>query len=134
MLHIAKFTFNPFQENTYLVHDGQDAILIDPGCWDALERHELEQFITNNGLRPVKLVLTHAHIDHVLGNAWAHSRYGLLPEVHAADLPLLEGAERVASMYGISYEPSPMPERFLEPGTPVELNGHKLEVLFVPGH
>lgn len=134
MLHIAKFTFNPFQENTYVLHDGRDAVLIDPGCWDALEQRELEQFLTENGLEPVRLVLTHAHIDHVLGNAWAHRRYGLLPEVHLADLPLLEGAERVASMYGISYDPSPMPERFLTPGVPVELNGHQLDVLFVPGH
>lgn len=134
MLHIATFTFNPFQENTYVIHDGRDAILVDPGCWDALEQKELEQFLTHNGLRPVRLVLTHAHIDHVLGNAWAHRLYGLLPEVHAADLPLLEGAERVAAMYGISYEPSPMPDRFLEPGVPVELNGRTLDVLFVPGH
>lgn len=134
MLHIASFTFNPFQENTYVVHDGRDAMIVDPGCWDALEQRELDDFIVKNGLRPVRLLLTHAHIDHVLGNAWVHRRYGLLPELHAADLPLLEGAERVAAMYGISYEPSPMPERFLEPGKPVQLNDEVLDVLFVPGH
>ena len=44
MLSVAKFTFNPFQENTYVVHNGNEAILIDPGCWNAAEEHELETY------------------------------------------------------------------------------------------
>lgn len=134
MLHIAKFTFNPFQENTYVVHDGSDAILIDPGCWNVTEQHELEQYIEENGLTPKKLVLTHAHIDHILGNSWVHSRYGLLPEMHKADLPLLRNGPKQASMFGVPLDPSPEPTHFIEEGDVITLEGHDLHVLFVPGH
>jgi len=134
MLHIAKFTFNPFQENTYVVHDGSDAILIDPGCWNVTEQHELEQYIEENGLTPKKLVLTHAHIDHILGNSWVHSRYGLLPEMHKADLPLLRNGPKQASMFGVPLDPSPEPTHFIEEGDVITLGGRDLHVLFVPGH
>lgn len=134
MLHIAKFTFNPFQENTYVIHDGTDAILIDPGCWNGPEQHELEQYLTENGLTPKKLVLTHAHIDHILGNSWVHSRYGLLPEMHKADLPLLRNGPKQASMFGVPLDPSPEPTHFIEEGDVIKLGGHYLHVLFVPGH
>ena len=87
MLNVAAFTFNPFQENTYVLHDGKQAILVDPGCSNSAEERELEGWLAENGLEPVRLVLTHAHIDHVLGCAWAHERYALLPELHRDDLP-----------------------------------------------
>ncbi|HMC97116.1 MAG TPA: MBL fold metallo-hydrolase [Flavobacteriales bacterium] len=134
MLNVAKFTFNPFQENTYVLHDGSQAMVIDPGCWNASEEHELETYLTDNALTPVRLVLTHAHIDHILGNAWAHNRYGLLPEMHAADLPLLRGGPRQASLYGVHLDPSPEPEHFIAEGDTLSLGDHALKILFVPGH
>ena len=48
MLHIARFTFNPFQENTYVLHEGQEAIVEDPGCWNPSEQRELEDNLTQN--------------------------------------------------------------------------------------
>lgn len=134
VLRIATFTFNPFQENTFLVHDGEQAIVIDPGCWNAGEEHELEQHLALNGLTPVRLVLTHAHIDHVFGCSWMHKRYGLLPEMHRDDLELLRHAPDVGRMYGVHCEPSPEPEVFLSGGDAIELGGVLINVLFVPGH
>ncbi|MDX9751322.1 MAG: MBL fold metallo-hydrolase [Flavobacteriales bacterium] len=134
MLHILRHTFNPFQENTYVVHDGGEAILIDPGCWNTDEETTLARSLDDAGLTPVKLVLTHAHIDHVLGNAAMHQRYGLRPWMHRNDLPLLEAAPRQGHVYGIPCEPSPGPEGFLDEGDTVELSGGRMEVLFVPGH
>ena len=134
MLSVAVFTFNPFQENTYVVHDGSQAILFDPGCWNTAEERELEAWFRDNALTPVRLVLTHAHIDHVFGCAWAHKTYGLLPELHRADLVLLKAAPRQGQMYGVHCEPSPEPEHFIEPGDTVALGSDELKVLFVPGH
>jgi len=134
MIRIAGQVFNPFQENTWVLHDGSEAILVDPGCWNAGEERALERYLDVNGLTPVRLVLTHAHIDHVLGCAWAHRRYGLVPEMHRADLPLLEAAPRQGHLYSVPCEPSPAPGRFLEAGDTVVLGAHELEVLFVPGH
>ncbi len=134
MLSVAVFTFNPFQENTFVLHDGKHAILVDPGCWNTTEERELEGWFTENAIEPVRLVLTHAHIDHVFGCAWAHRRYGLLPELHRADLPLLQAAPRQGQLYGVHCEPAPEPSTFLEPGTDLLLGTEKLRILFVPGH
>ena len=70
MMHIARFTFNPFAENTYVLYDetGECAI-IDPGCYDDKEREELTAFIRDKSLIPVKLLNTHGHIDHAGGAA-----------------------------------------------------------------
>ncbi|MBK6829764.1 MAG: MBL fold metallo-hydrolase [Flavobacteriales bacterium] len=134
MLSVAQFTFNPFQENTYVVHDGSQAILFDPGCWNTTEERELEAWFRDNALTPVRLVLTHAHIDHVFGCAWAHKTYRLLPELHRADLVLLKAAPRQGHLYGVHCEPCPEPEHFIAPGDTIALGSEELKVLFVPGH
>jgi len=134
MLSVAKFTFNPFQENTYVMHNGVHAILVDPGCWNTSEEHELEQYLTDHALTPVQLVLTHAHIDHVMGCAWAHRRYGLAPALHRADRAIYDGAPNVARMYGLPYETGPAPATELVPGTDLMLGADRLRLLFVPRH
>ena len=134
MLSVHSFTFNPFQENTYVVHDGKEAIIVDPGCWKLHEEQELESWLEGRGLRPVRLVLTHAHIDHVFGCDWVAQRYGLLPEVHRAELGLLRNAPRQGQMYGVHCEPSPEPKVLLQEDSSIELGSDRLDILFVPGH
>jgi hydroxyacylglutathione hydrolase len=134
VIRIAKFTFSPFQENTYVLHTDGRAIIVDPGCWNSSEEHELETLLDDNGLVPERLVLTHAHIDHVFGCAWIHERYGLLPEMHRADLELLRNAPRQAELFGVSCEPSPEPVHFLDEGDVITLGESHMDVMFVPGH
>ncbi|QQR88460.1 MAG: MBL fold metallo-hydrolase [Flavobacteriales bacterium] len=131
---VRSFTFNPFQENTYVVHNGSEGILVDPGCWKLHEEQELADWLEQNGITPVRLVLTHAHIDHVLGCAWVLERFGLKPQVHKADLPLLQAAPHQGALWGIHCDPVPEPEVFLEPGGSLALGEDKLDILFVPGH
>ena len=134
MLKVESFTFNPFQENSYVIHDGERAILIDPGCCNTAEERELDDWLSVNNLTPERLILTHAHIDHVLGCAWAHDRFGLLPELHMADLQLLRNAPRQGQLYGVPCPPSPDPARFIEEGDRIRLGSDDLRVIFVPGH
>ena len=57
MLTIKTFTFNPFQENTYLLfNEKNEGILIDPGCYEPYEQDELKQFISTNNIE-LKLLL-----------------------------------------------------------------------------
>ena len=85
-------------------------------------------------LKPVRLINTHCHIDHVLGNAWVLKQYGLYPEAHRGEIPVLQSCERVAQMYGIPYIPSPPIASFLEAGDTISLGDQLLDVLFCPGH
>ena len=134
-LQVHSITFNPFEENTYIIiAPSNECIIIDPGCFDQNERIELETFIKDNSLTPVRLINTHCHIDHILGNAFVAKTWNLGLEIHKGELPVLSAGLTVAGMYGVPYEPSPQPTSFLEEGDEVILDGQKMKVLFTPGH
>ena len=135
MLHIKSFTFNPFQENTYLIYDdSNEATLIDPGCFTPVERKILEDFIHSNNLRVTQLLNTHCHIDHVLGNSWAAKKFGIPLQIHPNESSVLKSVEVYAPSYGFhGYEASEA-EGFLEEGQEIKVGSESLSCIFVPGH
>jgi len=135
-MNVKSFTFNPFQENTYIVYDqSKDCLIIDPGCYTDAERKELKKFIEEKELKPVKLINTHCHIDHILGNKFASEQWDLELCMHKEDLPLLENAAEISKMYGLDdYEGSPYPKRFLAQGDTLTFGESSFEILFTPGH
>jgi glyoxylase-like metal-dependent hydrolase (beta-lactamase superfamily II) len=135
MLYIKSFTFNAFQENTYLVYDESgEGILIDPGCFENHEKTELEQYILVEEIRLTKILNTHCHIDHVLGNAWAKRTFGIPLFIHPQEVPVLKSVEIYAPNYGFAgYEPSE-PDGFLEENQLMIVGKEELKTLFVPGH
>ena len=135
-MEIHQITFNTFQENTFILWDNTgDCIIIDPGCYEKNEELELVDFINKNNLNPVKLINTHCHIDHILGNKFVSEKWNLELYMHKTDLPLLKGAGDIAKMYGFeNYRRSPYPKYFLEEGNVLEFGESKLEILFTPGH
>ena len=133
MLHVQKFTFNPFQENTYLLWtESGECAIIDPGCYEKREEDALQKTIEDKNLKPTLLLNTHCHIDHVFGNAFIHRTYGLAPLVHPQEEIVLSSVDRVAEMYGLNYTPSPAP-KFFE-GEELTLGKEIMKILFVPGH
>ena len=135
-LHIEKFTFNPFQENSYVVSgpDGS-AVIIDPGCATSAEKQALSAYISTNNLQVKALLSTHCHIDHVLGNAYVLRTYPVDYYIHKLDLPVLAAAERSAQVYGIEgFERSPQPNHFLEDKQILTFGAIELQVIFGPGH
>lgn len=135
MLEIKSFTFNAFQENTYILFDEtKECAIIDPGCSNAMEEKKLADFIEENKLKPTKLLNTHCHIDHILGNRFVAEKYNLKLEINEHDLPTLEAGERVAQMYNIDYNPSPEPSVFLTENDKIKIGNYDLEIFFTPGH
>ena len=135
-MKIKSFAFNPFQENTYVVYDDtKECIIIDPGCYTDKERYQLRSFITSEGLKPVKLINTHCHIDHVLGNKFVSELWDLELYIHIEDLPLLENAGNIGKMYGLEdYEGSPYPKHFLAQDDTLTFGESSFKILFTPGH
>jgi len=133
LLHF--FTFNMFSENTYIVADafGETAI-IDPGCMEVQEQQILQAFIAEKRLRPVLLLNTHCHIDHVLGNRFVYDTYGLQPWIHAADQEDLERLESYGPVFGIQAMASPAPAGYLKPGGEVAVGTLTFELREAPGH
>jgi glyoxylase-like metal-dependent hydrolase (beta-lactamase superfamily II) len=135
MISIQTFTFNPFQENTYVLFDEtKECVIIDPGCYDEQERDELIDFIESKNLTPVRLLNTHCHIDHVVGNKFIADKYKLKLEINKQDLTTLHSLMMVAKMYNLRAEPSPEPSVFLEEGDVVRFGSSSFEIVFTPGH
>ena len=135
MIQIHSFTFNPIQENMYLLFDeSKDCVIIDPGCYDDAERTILSEFIAQNGLKPVKLLNTHCHLDHIFGNGYVAKKYNLKLEFNKNDMRIFDAFQLTCDLYGMSCDPSPQPSVFLEEGDVIEFGNSKLEILFTPGH
>lgn len=133
MIYIHSFTFSPFQENTYVVfNDNRECMIVDPGCYDATEEKILSDYIEQNNLKPILLVNTHCHIDHVFGNKFVSEKYNLTPLIHPIEEAMLEAVPRVAEMYGVNYTPSPKPQILTE--DTIHLGDEVFDVFFVPGH
>lgn len=135
MIHIETLTFNPLQENTYVVYDDAgDCLIVDPGCYEPYEQKELTDLILKKNLTVRLLVNTHGHIDHVLGNYFVKETYKVPFEIFQLDLPTLQAVGAYAPNYGFfKYTPA-TPDRLLKEGDTVVVGSMKFDVLFVPGH
>ena len=136
MAQVVQLTFNPFQENTFIVYDETgECVIFDPGCFDNAEQKTLSDKITELQLRPVRLINTHCHLDHVFGNKYVADTYQLGLEIHEEELSMLNAVPQICEMYGLPKpEPSPAPSSFLTPGEIVEFGTTTLEMFFTPGH
>lgn len=134
-MQIKSFTFNPFQENTYILYDEtKECVIIDPGCNAINEQNQLQAFIELKGLKPVRLLNTHCHLDHIFGNHWVAKTYGLNVEANEKEVPMLSYAEQAAAMYGVPLQASPAIHTFLSEKDVLTFGNQKLTILFTPGH
>ena len=129
---------NPCQECTHVVSDETgEAVIIDCGAFYETERRRLLKYLEKENIRPVRLLMTHAHHDHVYGNDLVRDAFNLLPEVHEGDKELMETflPQRIAEIYGEKYQfDIPMPSNYLHDGDIIKFGNHSLEVLHTPGH
>jgi len=99
---IRSFINNPYQENTYILFDEtRECAIIDPGMYTSVEQNAVVNFIRDNQLKPVLLLNTHCHIDHVLGNKFIFDQYGLKPQgVDVSLSPCVAAGSRSISATG----------------------------------
>jgi hydroxyacylglutathione hydrolase len=132
---VKSFTFNDFYENTYIVHDETlSCVIIDPGCSTLSEQNELITYIADLKLTPQFLINTHCHIDHILGNKFVSERFNLPLTAHQNEAATLASGRNTASMFGISYDESPLISKFIDQGDILSFGESAFEVLYTPGH
>ncbi len=135
MLTVQPFTFNPVQENTYIVYnENGDCCIIDPGCYFASEEQELVQFIEKNSLKPVYLLNTHCHLDHIFGNSFIHKKYGLLLHIHKLEKPVLEYGPTSGQLYQLPFINYDAELKFIDEEDVIRIGDDELSILFTPGH
>ncbi len=132
---IKKFVFSPFSENTYIVYDQTaECIIIDPGCFDQYEQMQLGEYISDNKLKPVHVLNTHCHLDHVFGNNFLARTYGLKSEIHRNDLELLRKTSSYAQSFGLQMEQPEDAGKFLSESDTILFGNSELKLFHIPGH
>jgi glyoxylase-like metal-dependent hydrolase (beta-lactamase superfamily II) len=129
--------FNPYEVNTYIAaSDDWQCIIIDPACCSPDEQAALKRYIADAGLRPVLLINTHGHFDHVIGNAFVCRTWtSIKSNAHRNDLFLMENAYRQGEIFGFSVEQPPAPTDFLNDGDTVKIGADiTLRIFHIPGH
>ena len=129
------FTFSPIQENTYLLwNEKGNALIIDPGCYFTAEEETLQSFIELEKLKPVQLINTHCHLDHVFGNKWVAEKYNLELFLHPDEKQVLQLAPAAGLMWGMSFDNYTGPLHFINAGDIIKLDDDELQVILALGH
>lgn len=135
MTYVHQLTYGPFSENTYLISDDEGNVLvIDPGMYYPEENAMMFEYLVAQQLKPTRLLLTHAHLDHVFGVNWFHSHYDLTPEVHSLDKIVYDSAQAVANQYGLRMDALVPAHVGLVSGADIVFGNQVFQVLFAPGH
>ena len=98
------------------------------------EREAFQTLCKQLDVQPVQVLVTHRHLDHVMGCQWMKDTYGLLPRMHPLDKDTYHHGPIAAQMYGVSMDPLPDPVLDLVPGEAIACGDLVLDVRFVPGH
>lgn len=135
MLQIKSFAFNPFSENTYVVfNENRSAYLIDPGNFSDAETESLSEFIEEENLNIKNILLTHAHIDHVLGLQWAFDTFNVPVLMHELEKEILDRNPMSARQFGFFFKPFEGEIEYVSENDGVKLDNDDLTILHVPGH
>lgn len=135
MSSIKIFPFNSFQVNTYVLYDETgECVIIDPACYEKEEEKQLSDFILSEKLQPKHLLLTHAHIDHILGIRFVSDTYGITPLTHKDSMAFLESSREYGKVFGFDVKKPVLPDSFLSDGDTVSYGKQNLKVIYTPGH
>ncbi|TMI97954.1 MAG: MBL fold metallo-hydrolase [Bacteroidetes bacterium] len=135
MLTVKTFSFNPFEENTYILYnEKKQCCIIDPGCYFPEEKNKLKKFIEDNGLAPVLLLNTHCHLDHVFGDQFVHDTWKLPLHIHEKEKPMLEMASASGQVWQLPIENFKGELRFIKEGSTIGIGTDELGIRFTPGH
>ncbi len=121
-----------YDTNCYLAfcEDSRESVIIDPGA----ESDKIIRVIADLELRPVLVLNTHGHVDHIGANIDVIEKYGIPLAIHPADEPMLQADETTYLSLGLVGRKSPPPDRFLDDGERVSFGRASLQILHTPGH
>ena len=129
---LEALTVGPFQENCYIVGDeGMGAgALVDPGD----EAARIALAVEQTGLEIDRILITHAHIDHVGAVAALVDEYACPVLMHAEAEPMLQQLPTQAMLMGLRFGKVPAVDRHIEDEEVLEVGALRLRALYTPGH
>ena len=130
---IRGFTFNPLETNCYLIADGGEVAVVDPGCYTPAEGAFLEKAVDEAG-RLTHILLTHGHPDHCFGAARLSRKYGVPVTFSPSDAYILERSSQLAGLFGLDSVDSDFEKVTACEGDIVKVGNIELRALATPGH
>ncbi|ANX12884.1 hypothetical protein ABE41_012775 [Fictibacillus arsenicus] len=127
-----KITVGPVQENTYILYDSNnEAIIIDPGS----EGTKIIQNIESLKLKPLAVLLTHAHFDHIGAVDSVREKYQLPLYIHKKEQDWLTNTKKNGSMhFGQNITAKPASHVLTDNDKSLKIGSFSFEVLSTPGH
>ncbi len=132
--YVTPFTFSDFATNCYVCHSDGEAVIVDASCSTDKETSEIVNYVNANNLSVRHLLLTHAHIDHILGCNTLAKQFGLAWQAHRDTSIWLTGAPAQALLYGIRMMQPPKVGNWLNEGDIVQFGSAQWRILHTPGH
>lgn len=134
MIHIEHFTVNAFQERSLIVWDNDGfCAFVDPGFSDPTEVGRITDFVASKRLKPVCIMLTHAHFDHIYGVAELSRAYDIPVYMHHREKHTLEVTNPyLCKAFGLS-APEAFDWKAAESGS-IQVGSLDFEVVETPGH
>lgn len=133
-MELKLFTVNPFFENTYLAVESGNAVLFDPGFFDQSEYNQFEEELKSTGAELKAIVLTHAHVDHIIGLKKVKESYDVPVYLHEDDLFFWNNFAEQAAMFGLQAEPFGFTPENLSEQQNWDATGISFDIFFTPGH
>jgi len=120
------------ETNCYLLYceETRACAIIDPGA----EPEKIFAAVASLELKPVLILDTHGHVDHVGANRDMKDKYAVPLYLHAADVPLLAGGGHIELSLLLGAKESPRPDRLLADGDEIPIGRGSVKVLHTPGH
>jgi hydroxyacylglutathione hydrolase len=131
-MRVSRYNLGPLDNNCYLLLDdaSRNAAIVDP----TFDSRPILEEIVSAGWSLQYVLNTHAHIDHVIENAFYKRETGAKLALHPDDLPLLSALEQQADWLGISPPEAATPDILLAHALELTLGFSTLEVVHTPGH
>jgi glyoxylase-like metal-dependent hydrolase (beta-lactamase superfamily II) len=135
MITVRRYVFNAIEVNTYLLYDESgECVIIDAGCMGKAEEQELANYIEKKNLKPVRLLNTHTHVDHIAGNKFVSEKYNIPLTIHKGGLQFIRGAKIYAAALNFDIGDTIEPSSFINDGDIVKFGQSELKVIYTPGH
>ena len=134
MIEVKSFTFNDYQENTYLAISENKCVIIDPGNYYQEENDTIKKYIDEKSLEPQFILITHVHIDHVLGIDFLSKEYSLDTYIPSSEKEIYNNIPSYAPIFGMSNYKHNNNIKLIEYGNDIVFGNIKIKTLFLPGH
>jgi len=120
------------ETNCYLVYceETRSCAVIDPGA----DHEKIIGAVADLELKPVIVLNTHGHVDHIGANSDIIEKYGVPLAMHKADTGLLQVSDYIELSLLLGARNSPAPDRLLAEGDEVRVGNQALRVIHTPGH